>query len=186
VKKLSLIQALFLVCGAPLVWAAGGAVDDIPWNKITAQAVNVTLAVSLLIYFVKGKAAAYFAEKKKLFFEQVEQAGAEKTQAEKRLAEARTRRDALKATTHDNRSRAEREAAALKTKLAAEAKATAQRLKVDAERLADFEAQRATQLLRLEVLEAGVREAEKNLNQASSKDLKKLDQQFVDKIEVRH
>mgnify|MGYP000559790887 CR=1 FL=1 len=80
-----------------LTYGAGGAgVHDIPWKVITAQVVNVTLAVGVLIYLLKDKVRELFSGRVEKFDEEFKKAQAIKENAKLKRNEIKNRLQELK------------------------------------------------------------------------------------------
>lgn len=170
--------------------AASGAHDahgpvSIPWHSLFVQAFNFGFLLLLLGYFLRKTVKAHFANRAAEYTQLVQKAEAAKAEAERTRATIQERLSKLESTADEAASKAKSDAAELKMRMMAEGKALSNKIEVEAQRSIAVELEKAKTELREELLgkalEAAGEKLQKNL---SSTEQKKLQNEFVEKIQV--
>lgn len=157
----------------------------IPWHNLFAQAFNFTLLFGLLAYLLKEPIKKHFADRAAGYRELVDRAENARREAERTNHEIKERLARLEATAQRSAEQARAEAADLRSRMMQEAKNLATKMEQEAQRTTAVELEKAKMELRRELLtralSAAGEELQKNLG---SSDQKKLQNEFVEKIEV--
>jgi F-type H+-transporting ATPase subunit b len=165
--------------------AGEAAEHDIPWLTIWVQAYNVILLAALLIYLLRRAVIEHFEGRLKAYTELVERAENAKAAAQKSHREIAQRLHLLQANADQSLQQAKLDAAALKTKMIADAQVLSKRMQEDAERTIDLEIDRAKNELRAELLRSSIEASRESLQKTiGSTEQKRLQTEFVDKIQM--
>jgi F-type H+-transporting ATPase subunit b len=157
----------------------------VPWGSIFVQAFNFIFLGVILFFLLRKAVKHHFAERAETYRELVDRAENARKEAEQTKAQMQARLDKLEAGAAKGVDQARTEAAELRTKMMEEAKQLSRRLEQEAQRTAAVELEKAKAELRNELLEkALVATEEKFKKSLGSSDQKKLQNEFVEKIEV--
>jgi len=185
-KSFILSLALLLISEAGL--AAGGAHhgDGIP-AVVGWQTINFLIYAALLYFLLRKPTASFFKSRVENFQQALIRAEKAKSEAEAQRHEIEQRLKALENSAEQSYAQAQAEAKDLRNKIVFEAKGLSEKLKLDAQRTAEIELQRAKSELREEMLTQAVDAAKKILSERIAEpDQKRLQTEFVQKIqEVR-
>ncbi len=165
--------------------AAGGSSGEagVPF-VVTLQFINFFLYVGLIVYFGRKPISDYFKNRQANFHVALKRADAARAEAQAKRSEMQARLAKLEATRDQSIADARREAAALREQIVEEARNLSARLKLEAERTAVVEIERATSILRDELLGQSVAMAQRILtDKMQDQDQKRLQDEFVQKIE---
>jgi F-type H+-transporting ATPase subunit b len=150
---------------------------------VILQFINFSLYVGLIFYFGRKPIADYFKTRQANFFVALKRADAARAEAEAKRAETQARLAKLEATRDQSIQDARKEAAALRMQIVEEARGLSEKLKVEAERTAVVEIERAASVLREELLNQSVQLAQRILtDKMQDQDQKRLQDEFVQKI----
>lgn len=180
---------LVVAFGAGFAWASdgahGGEPHGIPWMSIAAQCFNLGILLAALIFALRKTATKYFAERRSVYTDLVSRADRAREEAERNRAQIAARLNDLEKTSRQSLDQVAAEAYELKERLITEAKALALKMKAEAERAVQVEVEKARHQLRDEMLNLSVEAARQALKeQIGGPEQKKLQKEFVDKIQV--
>lgn len=151
---------------------------------VILQFINFFLYVGLIVYFGRKPIADYFKTRQANFYVAVKRADALRAEAQAKRAETQARLAKLEATRDQSIQDARKEAAALRAQIVEEARGLSEKLKVEAERTAVVEIERATAVLRDDLLSQSIVMAQRILtDKMQDQDQKRLQDEFVQKIE---
>jgi F-type H+-transporting ATPase subunit b len=151
---------------------------------VILQFINFFLYVALIVYFGRKPISDYFKTRQANFYVALKRADALRAEAQEKRAETQARLAKLEATRDQSIQEARAEAAALRAQIVEEAKGLSEKLKVEAERTAVVEIERATSVLRDDLLNQSVLMAQRILtDKMQEQDQKRLQDEFVQKIE---
>ncbi len=157
----------------------------IPWGAIGVQAFNVVLLLVLLTYLLSKSVKAHFATRAHDYNKLVERAEVARRDAEKNHQSIKSRLEKLEADAEGSLVRAQAEAEELKKRLLQDAKSMALKLEQEAQRSAQIELEKAKTQLRRELLQSALNVSSESLKtKLSSTEQKKLQNEFVEKIQV--
>jgi F-type H+-transporting ATPase subunit b len=157
----------------------------IPWKELIApQALNFTIFIGLLVYFLKKPVAAHFSGKRDEFDSQKKAAEEARVQAEKHNFEVRKLLKELEETAATNLGNAKKEAQELKSKLINEAKAQSAKSAQEADSMAKFELDRAVSMLRDELISKSSNIATSKIKETTTDKMQtRLNDEFVTKAQ---
>ncbi|CAN5382271.1 ATP synthase subunit B [soil metagenome] len=183
-----MVTAVVLAIPAVILSSFGNAAEEhhaeagLPMIVIF-QFINFFLYVGLIVYFGRKPIADYFKARQEKFYVALKRADAARAEAQAKRADIQARLAKLEATRDQSILDARKEAAELRTQIVEEARGLSERLKVEAERTAVVEIERATSLLRDDLLNQSVAMAQKILaDKMQEQDQKRLQDEFVQKI----
>lgn len=160
----------------------GGHAGGIPM-VLWLQVINFVLYLGLIVYLAKKPIQEMFQGRYDGFFSALKKAEAAKAEAEAKRKEIQDRLNKLETTRDESIQKAREEAAALRNQIVEEAKSLSEKLKVDAEKTALIEIERAKTELREDLLAQSVIMAKRILtDKMQDQDQKRLQTEFVDKI----
>lgn len=180
------IVSVMLILFSSLAWASGdGEADSSQWINLLYRVINFTIVAGIIYYFVGKKAAAFFAGRSRQIETQMldldvrrQKAESELRKVEARIANLETEKAAI---LQDAREQGE----AVKAGIIAEAEKTAARIQAQAEMAAEQEVRQALTLIREQVAQEIVTEAEKIITgQLKGKDHEALIQDSLSKVVV--
>jgi len=159
---------------------------EIPWRELVIpQAVNLVIFLGLLIYALRKPIRDHFIGRAEQFEQHRKKAAEAKATAERKHYDVEVQLRELEQNAKGSLQDAEREAVGLKEKIINEAKVAAKRAAEEAESMAMFEFQRAIALLRTQIVDSSVAEAESNLKkQVDAKTKSRLNDDFVHKLQA--
>jgi F-type H+-transporting ATPase subunit b len=164
--------------------AHGGPVE-IPWKNLWAQGFNLAVLLGLLFYVLRHSVKAHFETRAREYEQLVARAEAARQEAEQNKQAIEQRLTKLQASAERTAQEAKGEADKLRTKLMEEAKVLTAKMEQEAQRSAALELEKAKAELRHELLERALSSAGENLGKnLSSNEQKKLQHEFVEKIQV--
>lgn len=164
---------------------AHGAHDGIP-SVVWYQAINFLIYIGLLFYFLRKPVKNYFASRQAAFNAALVKAQAAKAEAEAQKKEIQDRLNRLQAESDKAIAQAKAEAEQMRARIVKDAEELANNLRAEAQRSASFEIQRAKNELREELLSQSLALSQKILQEkVGEADQKRLQTEFVEKIEVR-
>lgn len=179
----TLIIGSWLFMSSVAFAASGG--EGIPTKLVLIQSYNLLIVIVLLTYILRPKIQSYFSQRRADYDSALKAAFAAKEEAERKKAEIARRLQQLKATREESLKRAQTEAEELRKKILSDGQTLAQKLEKEATRTAEFEAERAVNQLRTELLQKSVELAHKTLKErVGPQDQKRLEIEFVEKIQA--
>ncbi len=182
----TILLALTLLVFPQLALSAGYSNEvEVPWNKVTAQFVNLTIFITIVAFLTRKQIAGYFRSRYESYHDLVHRAEQSRREAEKIRTEIRERLERLEASAQDSIETARREAKELSQKIEQEAQDLTAKLRTEAEKTAFFELERAKSELREELLELSLQAAHQALSESvNGTEQKRLQDEFVNKIQV--
>lgn len=157
----------------------------IPWKSIVVQLLNLGGLLALLGYLLRKTLSQHFSDRQKIYLDLVSRSEAAREQAEKTRQEVQYKLEELENSSQASLKQAAVEAEELKTKITAEARSVAAKLKEDTERSLKFELERAKNELRAELLAASVESARQVLkDKVNGQEQTKLQSEFAQKIQA--
>lgn len=160
--------------------AAGG----VPM-AVVFQAINFLIYVGVLYFLLRKPVLSFFTGREQAFKQALVKAESAKREAEAKKREIQDRLNRLETTADESVAQAKAEAAALKARILKEASELSQKLRDEAHSATEFEVARAKHELREELLVQSVAAAREMLaDQMAEPDQKRLQTEFVDKIQV--
>jgi F-type H+-transporting ATPase subunit b len=174
------------VCGVAAV-AAEEAPEafEFPLKEIIFQVLNFSVLVIGLVYLLKDKVRAHFTERARAYHELVNRAEKARQEAQARKTEIEQKIVALEGGLTTSKRAAQKDADDLKMRLLNDARSTAARLEHEAQLAARFEIERAKAQLRTEMVDEALIIATAVLkNQVGDPDRRRLQNEFVEKIQV--
>jgi F-type H+-transporting ATPase subunit b len=186
VNPLFIFAAIFLL---PIfLFAAEGAHHEevsIPYKMIMYQTLNFAVALGVVYFAARKKIGEFFKARGDQYFEHLRKAEDAKKAAQLQKQEISERLSKLEKSADQDIARARSEAAELKSKIIRDAEAIAKHLKVEAEKTAIVEVERAKNDLRTHLLEDSLKAAKKALaDGVKDPDQKRLKTEFVEKIQA--
>jgi F-type H+-transporting ATPase subunit b len=153
-------------------------------TAVILQFVNFFLYIGLIVYFARRPISEYFKNRQANFFSALKRADAARAEAQAKRTETQARLAKLESSRDESIQTARTEAAALRTQIVDEAKALSEKLKIDAQRTAHVEIERAKMMLREELVNQSVAMAQRILSdKMQEQDQKRLQDEFVKKID---
>jgi F-type H+-transporting ATPase subunit b len=150
------------------------------------HAVNLALIVGVIVYFARNPIRAFMADRRSGIEHGIESAQRELTAAQQRLAECNQRLATLDREIEEIRRSVREQTEGERTRLLADARAAAERIRRDAAIAVEQEGRSAREKLRAEVAELAVRLAGDVLErQVGDADQRRLVDDFVGSIEAR-
>lgn len=147
------------------------------------QVLNAAILLFILIRFAGPALRDYFQARSVQIRESIEGAQEQLREAEAEIAELRTRLEAFEGESGRLVEGAAENAEAERGRMLERARATAQRIREDAERVADSEIERARQALRAEAARLATQLAGELLrDEATPDDDKRIVSEFIDKL----
>jgi F-type H+-transporting ATPase subunit b len=157
---------------------------EIP-KTIIYQIINFILVLGLLYFLLKKKVVDFFGDRKAQYLDAVNRFEKARNEAEMKASEIRMRLEKLEASSAHSIQQARQEAQQLQTQIVAEAQSASQKLQAEAKKTASVEVVNAVAELREEVLRQSTEAARSQmLQQMKENDQRRLQQEFVDKIQV--
>jgi F-type H+-transporting ATPase subunit b len=160
VRALLLFLVLLATAGSATAAQGTGGQAGIPWGEIFKQAVNFSILVGVLFYFLRKPVSAYLKERSELLAKSIEEAAQAKTSAMERLVAIEARMVRLTDEIAEMNRKMETEADAEAARLVEAAQAEIERLHVQVKFAADQEVKKAKAELRREASELSARAAE--------------------------
>lgn len=179
-----LIIVVFVLL-SELTYGAGGDVNYIPWKVITAQVVNVTLAIGILIYLLKDKVRDLFSGRVEKFDEEFKKAQAIKENAKLKRDEIKNRLQELKVNAQKSIEDSEVQAKANTKKLLNETQTASSRIISDAEGKIQNQLGKVVSELKLDLLKKSFEKAKEDISdKISQPELQRLKEEFMKNIQV--
>lgn len=149
------------------------------------QAINVGIILMAGFYYGREKIVGFFTNKKTQFLQAQEKAQATLKQAEKEHHEVKARLDKLKGNKEESLLKAKADATDLKNQIIQDAHALAKKLKDEALLSSKLEIERAKYQLKDQLIREAFEISKKDLSaKATSDDQKKLQEDFISKVQV--
>jgi len=159
-------------------------VDGVP-RVVLYQAINVLIIFFMGVYLGKKKVIDFFSSKKEQFLQAQDKSRAFLRQAEAEHHEVSTRLDKLKLTKSEALLKAKADATDLRKQIAQDAFSLAQKIKDEAQQTAKIELERAKLHLKEQLIRESFELSKKDLSsKATSDDQKKLQEDFISKVQV--
>ncbi len=160
--------------------------SEIPWRSlIFPQIFNFAVFIGVLAYFTRKPIKELLEKKVSAFSAAREQAEGAKLAAERRHSEAELKLRELEQSENHAIDTAERESEELRIKTINEAKKTAERQALEAQEIAQYEFERAANMLRLEIVNEATQYASTLLKSRTDKNLRaKLNDEFINKVKA--
>lgn len=182
------MNLLFLLMNVAHAASPGGAHGDphaIPWTTIFVQGINLVLLLAILTFALRKTVKALFANRATEYKDLVQRADAAKAEAESKHQQMQERMAKLDRSANEGVDQAKIEAAELKNRLIAEAKALSEKLAEEAKRTTAVEIEKGKAELRRELLTEALGAAKSGLQSGlGQSDQKALQNEFVEKIQV--
>ena len=183
------MRFLIIILGSllcELTYGAGGAdVNEIPWDVIKAQAVNVALTIGLLVYFLRGKIKELFFGRVEKFDEEYKKAQAIKEEAKAKRNEIKERLHALKLNAEKSIQDSHVQAQANTEKLLADTQVASKRIISDAEGKVQNQLGKVVGNLKLDLLKKSFEKARGDISdEISQPELQRLKEEFMKNIQV--
>ena len=163
-------------------FAAGGAAEG---QSLVWHAVNLTLLLGVLLYFLRAPVRGFFATRRRDIEQSLERAQAVLREAEQRLAEWKGRLARLDAEIQEIRRLAQERAEIESRQILADAEAAAARVRRDGAAAVAQEERRAREALRREAADLAIELAGEILRQqVTDNDRARLAEEFIAHIET--
>lgn len=151
---------------------------------VALQIVNFLIYAGLIVYFGRDPIATFYKNRQAKFFAAQKRADAARAEAQAKRADVQARLAKLEANRDQSIQDARKDAAALRAQIVDEAKALSEKLRLEAERTAQVEIQRAKAALREDLLNQSIHMAQRILtDKMQDQDQKRLQDEFVAKIQ---
>jgi len=158
--------------------------NEIP-RVVLYQAINVIIIFAVGAYYGRQKIVEFFGTKKTQFLQAQEKAQSILRIAEQEHHEVKTRLDKLKLTKNESISKAKTDANDMRTQMLQEAQARALKIKEEAQMSAKIEIERAKFNLKQQAVKEAFELSKRDLSsKATSDDQKKLQDDFISKVQV--
>lgn len=177
--------ALLLLLSSVQVLAAGGAHhgEGIP-TIVYWQAANLIIIFVALAYFAGPKIKETFRQRNAEFLASAEKSQSIQREAEKKLEDIKNRLSLLEKTSGESIARARAEAADLRQQIISEGQQAAEKIKKEAQAVAQAEIQNAQRSLHAQVVKDSLRMAQDILKKdVGQGDQQRLQEQFGKQIE---
>jgi F-type H+-transporting ATPase subunit b len=159
VRAVLLLLVLLATAGSAAAQEAGGQ-TGIPWGEIFKQAVNFSILVGVLVYFLRKPVSVYLKERSELLAKSIEEAAQAKKSAMERLLAIEARMAKLSDEIAEMNRKMETEGDAEAKRLGEAAQAEIERLHLQVKFAAEQEVKKAKAELRREASELSARAAE--------------------------
>lgn len=178
---LVLISALATTTAA---LAAGGAHDEnhIPVKTILTQAVNLSILLIVLVFFVRKSIQATFKAKKDLFLEDSLKTAQALKLAEIELSDIRSKIKNLETGEAASLVNAEKEAELTAQKIVLDAQTQGKKIVEDTSLVIGAELSKAKNQIREKIIESSMLETEKNIKAASASITQKSEKGFLEDL----
>lgn len=177
--------AFLLLLSSVQVFAAGGAHhgEGVP-TIVYWQAANLLIIFAALVYFAGPKIKDTFKQRNSEFLANAEKSQSIQKEAEKKLEDIKGRLEMLEKTSGESIARARAEAADLRQQIIAEGQNAAEKIKKEAQAVAQAEVQNAQRSLHAQVVKDSLRMAQDILKKdVGQGDQQRLQEQFGKQIE---
>ncbi len=182
-RALLLFLVLVATAGSAAAAQGTGGQAGIPWGEIFKQAVNFSILVGVLFYFLRKPVSAYLKERSELLAKSIEEAAQAKTSAMERLAAIEARMVKLSDEIAEMNRKMETEADAEAKKLVEAAQTEIERLHVQVKFAAEQEVKKAKSELRREASELSARAAEEIVSKTiTPEDQDRMVRENIDRI----
>ncbi len=179
-----LLVILSFLLTSDITLAAGGG-HGIPWPTITAQVVNVIIAIALLIYFLRKPVAELFVGRVETFDAEFKKAQAQKEEAENKRNEINSKLKQLKVSADQSILEAKEQAKLNREKLLQETELAANKMISDSEAKVQTQLNKIVGDLKIEILGQAFDRARDGLSDnISQPELNRLKQEFIKNIQV--
>ncbi len=180
---------LFVVGMTPAVVLASSGTEAHKFDEHTLvtmmyQAINVSILLGGLFYFLRKPIREHFLNKRKEFVANAEKAAEMESSARSEREAIQRRIVRLEESTQESLSRAHAEAADLKRSILLEAEQISKKLRDEAASVAALEVSRARMILRDQLVQDSVELAEQNMESLSIQDQHRLQGEFVENLQV--
>ncbi len=159
-RAVFLFLAYLATAGTAVAAQEAGGQAGIPWGEIFKQAVNFSILVGVLVYFLRKPVSAYLKERSELLAKSIEEAAQAKASATERLLAIEARMTRLSEEIAEMNRKMETEADAETKRLGEAAQAEIERLHLQVRFAADQEVKKARAELRREASELSAQAAE--------------------------
>ena len=155
-------------------------------HELIPPVVNFSLLIIILVYFTRQPVRDLVAGRQSLIKTEVEEAKAQKLEAQRRYREFSDKLKAFEAETKQILERAHIDAEAIKAKLVKDAHVTAERIIKDAESTALSNIQEYKDQIRRETIAKAVELAEKTIrDRLSTDDQRRIVNEYVGKVQQK-
>jgi F-type H+-transporting ATPase subunit b len=176
--------ALAVLCAAGTASASGDA-EGVSASDMIWHAVNLVLIVGIIVYFARKPLADYLEERRHGIQENLESSARILEEAESKLASWNERAARLDAELDEMRETSRRLAEEERDKILAQARATAERIRNDAQAAVDQELRRARAELSAEAADLAVDLAARLIaERVSDDDQERLFDEFLTRVEA--
>lgn len=167
--------------------AAGVVAPDehagIPWWEIFKQAVNFSILVAVLVYFLRKPVGAFLRERSELLKKSIDEAARQRKAAAEKLAAIEARMDGLSRETEEMNRKMDLEADAEAERIREAARTEIERLHAQVQFAADQELKKAKAELRREAAELSSRAAEEIVRKTiTPEDQERMARENIDRI----
>jgi F-type H+-transporting ATPase subunit b len=181
-SALFVLASLAVAASAAAAEEAGGHAG-IPWGEIFKQAVNFSILVAVLVYFLRKPVGAYLSERSELLKKAIDEAARAREAAAEKLASIETRMEGLSREIEEMNRKMDLEADAEGERIRSAARAEIERLHAQVQFAADQELSKARAELRREAAELSSRAAEEIVRMAiTPEDQERMARENIDRI----
>jgi len=181
---LRLLLIIFISLLSTSTYAAGGG-EGIPWSMITAQVVNVVLAIIILTWLLKDKVRALFVGRVEKFDEEFKRAQDQKNEAIKKRDTIKQKLEGLKVNAEKSIQDAKENAQQNTLKTIENANEQAKKILLDSESKVLNEKNKLVGELKKDLLKKSFAKARSGLSDNMSEvELKKLKEEFIKNIQA--
>lgn len=162
---LQLAIVAVVVAGPAFVWAAGGGGGEAAsgpgyWTTWIVQMINFGIFAGIVVYFLKGPGARYFAERREEMLSDLKEARRMREEAEEKLEEYNEKLDAFEAEKQELLDEYHEQGEREKERIIEEAKQQVEKMREDAERTIEQETRKAVAELEQQAVDLAVDMAE--------------------------
>jgi F-type H+-transporting ATPase subunit b len=186
-KEVVIFTLLLLVVACTSVAATGHSEGPVhvPWGKVGLQALNLSLLIVTIWYFVRRPVKSHFVEKREKFDQAKKEAQRAKEEAELKHQDIKSRMNHLETTAEEALANAQNEAEKQRRNSKNEATERAKNIVGEAHKSAEVEIQKAIQHLREELIGESMKKAKSQIaNDLGETERAGLQKEFLEKIKV--
>lgn len=188
-KKSLKLFAIIIFAGAMAYAASEGhpaegaeEANEIPWNTISIQAINLGILLVAIVWFTKDSIKAVFKAKKTAFLEEAEKTEAALKLAEAELKEIKTRLAELEASEKASLVKAEKEAIVAAEKLVADSQIQGKKIVQDTSLIISAEVLKAKNQIREKIITQSLQTTEQNIQASAGAITKKSEAGFLQNL----
>jgi F-type H+-transporting ATPase subunit b len=183
VRAALLVLVFLATSGVAAAAQEAGGHAAIPWWEIFKQAVNFSILVGVLVYFLRKPVSAFLKERAQLLRDSIDEAARARSSAAEKLLSIDVRMSKLSEEITEMNRKMEAEAAEEKQRLHETAQAEIERLRAQVQFAADQEVKKAKAELRREAAELSAHAAEEILSKTiTPEDQERMVRENIDRI----